>query len=315
MVRTIDREPCAKPKRPCLHSLRTFWISLALGVSSSSLAATATYTYNANDQITQIAYDNGIVVNYGYDSNGNRTGVTVLEPGLETPTDLTATDVSDTKIAIAFTGSPGATGYYIQRCAGSDCTSFSQVGTTSATSYTDTGLVPQTAYVYRVQAVDTSNNTTSAVSNTASAATAADTTPPTVPTGLTGTAQNYSTVGLTWNASTDDVAVAGYHVYRNGTQIGTTSGTAYTDGGRSPSTSYSYTVSAYDTSGNTSAQSGPMSVQTPAMPLPSSPTGLTAGTAGNTQINLSWNAASDAGGPGLGGSKVIRSRIRAATSP
>jgi YD repeat-containing protein len=307
MVSTAGRVACARAARPRRCPIWTLlWTGIALGASSSSLAAIATYTYDAKDQITQISYDNGILINYAYDGNGNRTAVTVLMPGLETPTDLSATDISDTEIDLSFTGSQGATSYYIQRCAGSGCTSFAQVGTASTTTYSDRGLAPNTTYVYRVQAVDTTNDTTSATSGTASAETVADTTPPSVPAGLRAAAQTYSTVKLTWNASTDDVAVAGYNVYRNGGRIGSTNVTSYTDGGLSPSTEYSYTVSAYDTSGNASGQSGAASATTPAIPPPSAPTGLTATTAGNTQINLSWSAANDSGGPGLAGYKVYR---------
>ncbi|HMJ39987.1 MAG TPA: choice-of-anchor Q domain-containing protein, partial [Verrucomicrobiae bacterium] len=49
--------------------------------------------------------------------------------------------------------------------------------------------------------------------------------PPTTPTGLATTSVNTSSVGLAWNASTDNVGVAGYTVYRNGTSIATTGGT------------------------------------------------------------------------------------------
>ncbi|HVM77365.1 MAG TPA: Ig-like domain-containing protein, partial [Candidatus Paceibacterota bacterium] len=49
-----------------------------------------------------------------------------------------------------------------------------------------------------------------------------DTTPPSVPTGLGVTGTTTSTVALSWTASTDNVAVTGYKIFRNGTQIGTT---------------------------------------------------------------------------------------------
>lgn len=305
MVSTMRRASCLGATGPwrCLIST-LLCASLALGVSRASFAATATYSYNSNDQLVQISYSNGTVVQYSYDANGNRVGATIVT--LQTPTGLTASEVSDTQINLAWSASAQATSYAVQRCEGSGCTSFAQVGTTSATSYSDTGLSPSTTYVYRVQGLDTANNTSSAFSNTASATTAADTTPPTVPTGLQAAAANYSTVNLTWNASSDPVGVAGYRVYRNGTEVGTTSTTSYSDGNLSPSTNYSYTVSAYDTVGNASAQSGAVSVTTPAIPLPSVPTGLTASVAGNTQINLSWSASSDSGGPGIAGYKVYR---------
>ncbi len=96
-----------------------------------------------------------------------------------------------------------------------------------------------------------------------------DTSPPSVPSGLAATSVTASSVGLSWNASTDNVGVAGYTVYRNGTAIGTTSSTTYTDPAVAPSTGYSYTVDAFDAAGNHSAQSPALAVTTPAAPPPS----------------------------------------------
>lgn len=86
-----------------------------------------------------------------------------------------------------------------------------------------------------------------------------DNQPPTVPTGLTASAVSSSQINLTWNAAADNVGVAGYHVYRDGVQVGTTSSTSYSSTGLLPSTSYSFTVAAYDGAGNLSAQSAPAS--------------------------------------------------------
>src|SRR5438046_1238841 len=93
-----------------------------------------------------------------------------------------------------------------------------------------------------------------------------DTTPPTVPTGLTASAVSSSQINLSWTASSDNVGVSGYRVYRNGTQIATTGATSFANTGLSPSTTYSYTVAAYDAAGNLSAQSSPASATTPAPP-------------------------------------------------
>ncbi len=100
----------------------------------------------------------------------------------------------------------------------------------------------------------------------------ADTTPPTIPTNLTVTATTGSTVGLSWTASTDNVNVAGYRIYRNGTQVGTSSTTSYTDSGLAQNTSYTYTVSSYDLAGNSSPQSDPVNATTTtASPPPTTP--------------------------------------------
>ena len=67
-----------------------------------------------------------------------------------------------------------------------------------------------------------------------------------------------------WSASTDNVGVAGYRVFRNGNQIGTTASTSYADSGLTASTTYAYTVRAYDAAGNVSASSATLNVTTTA---------------------------------------------------
>jgi poly(hydroxyalkanoate) depolymerase family esterase len=82
-----------------------------------------------------------------------------------------------------------------------------------------------------------------------------DTTAPSVPSNLAVTGVTSSSASLSWSASTDNVGVAGYRVFRNGVQVGTAAGTAFTDSGLSASTQYTYKVAAYDAAGNVSAQS------------------------------------------------------------
>ncbi|GAA5051685.1 chitinase [Thermocatellispora tengchongensis] len=91
-----------------------------------------------------------------------------------------------------------------------------------------------------------------------------DTSAPTVPGNLRSTAATSSSVSLAWNASTDNVGVTGYEVYRGGTLVTTTGGTAttYTDTGLAASTTYTYTVRARDAAGNRSAASNQISVTT-----------------------------------------------------
>ena len=110
-------------------------------------------------------------------------------------------------------------------------------------------------------------------------ATSGDHTPPSVPGGLAVTSVTSSSVSLKWNASSDNVGVVGYTIYRNGASVGSTGGpaaTTFTDLTASPITSYSYTVDAFDGSGNHSGRSAPVSVTTPA------PSGVQAVQAGAT---------------------------------
>lgn len=95
-----------------------------------------------------------------------------------------------------------------------------------------------------------------------------DTTAPSVPANLHTTSVGSTSVGLAWDASTDNTGgsgVAGYRLYRGGTLAATipvASGTAYIDSGLTANTSYSYTVSAYDYAGNESAQNTSINVTT-----------------------------------------------------
>ena len=51
---------------------------------------------------------------------------------------------------------------------------------------------------------------------------APDTIPPTVPANVLATAFSSTQINITWSASTDNVGVAGYRIFRNGTQVGAT---------------------------------------------------------------------------------------------
>lgn len=99
---------------------------------------------------------------------------------------------------------------------------------------------------------------------------AVDNDAPSVPTGLVATPVSSSQVNLVWNVSTDNVAVAGYRVYREGLFVATSSTPTFTDIGLFPSTLYSYKVDAFDAQFNFSGQSATTSVTT--LPVPTSNT-------------------------------------------
>jgi len=81
-----------------------------------------------------------------------------------------------------------------------------------------------------------------------------DTSPPTEPTGLLGTAES-GYVQLSWKGSRDNVAVADYAIYRDGSLIGHSTSTAYGD--YSAQRGGSYTVVAEDANGNQGPPSNP----------------------------------------------------------
>ncbi len=91
---------------------------------------------------------------------------------------------------------------------------------------------------------------------------------PSVPIGLTATAVSTSQIDLSWTASTDNASVAGYQVFRDDLFIATSTATTYSDTGLSPSTLYSYNVTAFDPSMNISAQSATATATTFDVPPP-----------------------------------------------
>ncbi len=81
-----------------------------------------------------------------------------------------------------------------------------------------------------------------------------DVEPPTAPTALSAKA-NSRRVNLSWAASSDNVGVAGYRVYRDGILIGTVADTAFGDAGGTSGVIYAYSITAFDSANNTSAMS------------------------------------------------------------
>ncbi|OOV19008.1 endonuclease [Flavobacterium sp. LM4] len=89
-----------------------------------------------------------------------------------------------------------------------------------------------------------------------------DTQAPTAPASLASTSKTSTTISLSWNASTDNVAVTGYDVYANSILKTTVSGTTATITGLTASTSYSIYIKAKDSAGNASASSSTIAVTT-----------------------------------------------------
>jgi hypothetical protein len=87
--------------------------------------------------------------------------------------------------------------------------------------------------------------------------------PPSIPSGLVATDVSTSGFTLTWDRSTDNAAVAGYKIYRNGIQIGFSQTSSFEDNSVEPAAEYAYQVLAYDTALNESPLSAVLDVETP----------------------------------------------------
>jgi len=133
-----------------------------------------------------------------------------------------------------------------------------------------------------------------------------DATPPASPGGLLAKAISPSVMQVVWNPSTDDVGIAGYKIYRNGTFLLTTAATSYWDVGLNANTKYTYTVASYDGAGNMSSIAGPASATTlkSLFKAPSAPSGALAQAVSAAQVNVTWSAST---GPlGILGYEVFR---------
>jgi len=272
--------------------------------NDTSLAPSTTYRYRIRASLP-----NGSTT--GYSNIATATTLTPQDSNPPSaPTNLTATQVSASRIDLTWTAATddvGVTGYRVERCQGIGCAAFAQIAALSSSSFSDTGLAGGTSYGYRVRAVDAAGNL-GGYSNVSSATTPAapDTTPPTPPTGLNASVVNSSQINLLWTAATDSVGVTGYRVWRcqgsscsNFAQLATVTSTSYGDSGLTASTTYRYRIQAVDAAGNVSSDSNIVSATTPGVPdvtPPSAPTALSATAAGANQINLAWTAATDNAG-------------------
>ncbi len=166
-----------------------------------------------------------------------------------TPTGLACSAPDETHVNLSWYASSDNTviaGYVIYRDGDS-------MMTVLDTATTDSGLGCDTIYCYQVSAYDTAGNV-SARSQQACCTTdqCPDTVPPSTPTGLVCNAVDETRINLSWQASTDDVEIAGYIVYRDGDSLKTVLDTVATDGGLSCDTLYCYHVSAVDAASNKS---------------------------------------------------------------
>jgi len=207
----------------------------------------------------------------------------------------------------SFTDSPS-----IVASAGTSTLSFNVTNASSVTispiSFSTSTLIasatvnPTSTIIYTLTATNANGTSTAQTTVTV------DNTPPTTPTSLLATSTSPSQIALTWASSTDagGSGLAGYNIFRclggsctPSVLIATSSGASYNDLGLTTSTTYSYTVSAFDGVGNISATSSIASTTTLGAPtVPTAPQSLSA-TSQNTQVSLAWSAPSSNGGSSL----------------
>ena len=183
------------------------------------------------------------------------------------PSGLAATPLSTTQINLSWaaTTDPVISGQFTSGVAGYQVFRVGNgtpIATTTATTYADAGLQATTNYSYAVNAFDVAGNVSAQASPVSATTLSPETIPPSVPGNLSAIVISATQINLSWSASTDNVGVAGYQVFRDGLLVATTTTTAYSDTGLAAGTTHQYAVAAVDTSGNLSAQSLPVSATT-----------------------------------------------------
>lgn len=177
------------------------------------------------------------------------TGLSTTE-GVLLPATLTVTaSISDDNLP---TSNPATLLW--STISGPGTVSFSSTTTASTTmTFSDPGV-----YVVQLEASDGALSSQSQITVTASN----DAVVPSVPTSLAASNISEHALTLSWTASTDNIAVTGYTIYRDATQIGTAATTTYQDSGLLSGTAYTYTIKAYDAVHNNSNASDALTVST-----------------------------------------------------
>ncbi len=218
------------------------------------------------------------------------------------PTAPTGLDGFVDGIAVSLTWNPstddqsGVAGYQVLRSDGDDAGNVATIGSSLSPGFTDTTVTAGGTYTYWVRAFDTAGNL-GALSASLSIA-VPDTLPPDAPTGLSGLASS-NRVDLSWSPATDNLAVTGYEVLRNGAMIASTSGTQFTDTGVEAGANYGYSVRAFDAAGNVGPESVSVVVTIPVPPPPppvvSAPVNLTVGKMdlGKGKLQIKWQDSTD----------------------
>ena len=180
-----------------------------------------------------------------------------VTPPPSAPTNLVATVVAGPSVQLTWNAVSGATSYAVIRN-GALLTAVPSPGYTDPAPGTGT-------FTYTVRAIDAIGQQ-SADSAPASViidpAPPADTVKPSKPGKPVAGAITDTTVAFSWPASTDNVGVTGYRIYRDAAAITTSPSPSFTDTGLAVSTPYKYQVAALDAAGNESVKSGALKVTT-----------------------------------------------------
>ncbi len=231
---------------------------------SNILSPNTTYTTSEWDSYASNTFDN-----VGSHTVDGGSGADTTAPTV--PASLVASNITETTVDLSWgasTDNVAVTGYKIFQDG-------NLVDTITSTNYTVNGLTVVTSYAFTVSAIDAAGNESNQSNETN--ITTIDSTAPTAPASLVASNITETTVHLSWNASTDNVAVEGYDVYQDNTLIASLGVVlSYQVGGLNENTSYNFNIKAKDQAGNESVNSNSVNITT-----------LLSSTGGATELFLS----------------------------
>ena len=281
---------------------------LTSGITGTTYGVTG-LTLNTAYSFTVLAYDSAGNLSTQSSALATTTLPDTTEP--TTPGNATFSSVTTSAITLSWTASTdavGVSGYRIYRGA-------TQVGTTTLLTLTNSSLSSGTSSSYTIEAYDAAGNRSSRSATTSTSTLTVDTTAPTVPGVISFSLVTASTLRLAFASSTDAVGVSGYRIYRDGIQVGTSTFASFNDLGLVASTTYAYTVSAYDAANNISVRNATTSTTTTVAvdtTAPSTPGAITFSSVSSTTITLRWASSTDA--VGVTGYKVYLGGVQVATA-
>ncbi|MGG0176397.1 Ig-like domain-containing protein [Gottfriedia acidiceleris] len=308
VITVEDSKPVLKATTNTYNSVNLSWSEVG-NVSGyeiyRSTSSTGTFTKIATT--TNTSYLNTSLntgTTYYYKIRAYKTDTPILysefssilsvKPSLSTPTSVKAASLSYNSVRSSWGAVSGASGYEVYRATTSTGT-YSKVGTTTLTSFNNTGLTTNKAYYYKIKAYRMVGSTKvyGNYSSVFSAKPILGT-----PTSVKAASSSYNSVKTSWAAVS---GASGYEVYRATSSTGTyskvvtTTSTSYSNTGLSTNKTYYYKIKSYRTVGSTKYYSNYSSVVS-AKPIPAVPTNFNATRVNSSSIKLSWSTVSGASG-------------------
>ncbi|MDQ3014759.1 MAG: fibronectin type III domain-containing protein [bacterium] len=276
---TSDTEPPIEPKNLVAAVISSSQINLSWDASADNVGVTGYRIFRNGTQIAEQAartYNNtGLTANttYGYsvlavDAAGNVsaqslavTATTQSGSSNPTPTTFKIGDRLESMVATNVRSTPAFGG-------SANLLGTNSVGTKGTVTE---GPTQAGGYAWWKLNNDTGFDGWSTENNFKFAVTSTDTQAPSVPLNPLATVISNTEIKLSWSASTDNVGVTKYFVYRNGVQAGESTDTSHNITGLTAGTNYGFTIAAVDAAGNVSAKTPQVSATTSITPPPDDP--------------------------------------------